>query len=147
MFSVNLKLSKKRTFFILVAFVTVAVSAIVFRVEGYKEDLFKPIQCSGETDIREYLSSFGVELGQCVIDEIIVPCEFSDVYNNYNKIQQEQGFDLADYKGKTVIRYTFSILNHPDSQNVFAEVLTFEKNVVGADIYSTELDGFISPLK
>ncbi len=147
MFSVNLRLSNRKIALILLAFTAVVVFAVIMRVEGYNKSTVKPVQCSGETELRDYLQSFGIETGECTVDEITIPGEFNDVYKNYNEMQRSQGFDLTDYKGQSVKRYTFSVLNHPDGMNVFAEVLLLGKSVIGADIYSTELDGFISPLK
>ena len=105
------------------------------------------VECSTETEVREYLNSFGLKLGDCAFDEVTVPYEFNDVYNNYNKIQQSQGFDLTELKGKAVHRYTFSVQNYSEGERVFAEVLIYDNKIVGADIYSTDSSGFMVPLK
>ncbi len=147
MFSINLKLSNKRIAVIFIVFVVAVISVVLLRLYFLNKPTENGIECSTEVDVNEYLASFGLQLGECTVDEIIVPYEFNDVYKNYNKIQQSQGFDLADYKGKKLFRYTFSVQNYPDSDSVFAEVLIYRKQIVGADIYSTDLDGFIVPLK
>ncbi len=99
-------------------------------------------------DVSQYLQSFGLKIGEVNSQEIILPYEFGEVYENYNKIQQSQGFDLSDYKGKSVTRYFCEVFNHPEKQNdVFAEVLVFEGKIIGADVYSTDLSGFMVGLK
>ncbi len=51
-----------------------------------------------------YLSQFGwsVEEESAEVQEIIIPSEFDEVYENYNKLQLEQGFDLTKYMSKRV---------------------------------------------
>ncbi len=147
MFSVNLKLSNRKIAVILLTFILATVVVVSLRLESFNKQTVEGITCSTEADVKEYLDSFGLQTGDCTVDEITVPFEFNDVYHNYNEIQLSQGFDLSEYKGKVLNKYTFNVLNHPDGEHIFAEVLIFEGTVVGADVYSTELDGFISPLK
>ncbi len=147
MFLVNLKLSNKRIAIIFIIIVAAAISVISLRLNFLNKPEENGVQCSTESEVKEYLLSFGLELGDCSVDEITVPFEFNDVYKNYNKIQISQGFDLANYKGRQLHRFTFSVQNHPDGDKVFAEVLIYENKIVGADIYSTDLDGFMAPLK
>lgn len=147
MFSINFRLSNKKIVFGLIFFTVTVVLAVALRLNTFDEQLENIVECSNKTEVCEYLESFGLQLGECTADSIIVPCEFNEVYTNYNKIQLSQGFDLTEYKGKTVNRYTFAVLNHPDGDNIFAEVLIYDKIVIGADVYSIAADGFISPLK
>lgn len=147
MFFVNLKLSNKRIAIIFVTIVAAAMLVIFLRLKFLSKPRESSIQCSTQSEVREYLLSFGLELGDCSVDDITVPFDFNDVYKNYNKIQISQGFNLANYKGKQLNRFTFSLQNHPHGDKVFAEVLIYEKQIVGADIYSTDLEGFMAPLK
>ncbi len=147
MFFANLRLSNRKIAFILLLFTAFVVLAVAVRIESFNKTSANGIECSDENDIREYIMSFGLELGNCTADEITIPQEFNDVYKNYNDIQKSQGFDLSEYKGVLVKRYTFNVLNHADGENVFAEVLLCDNVVIGADVYSTALDGFILPLK
>lgn len=148
MFFVKLRLSKRRTLVFAVCSIFVLICAFCV---GYKSEYKTPqsaVAYNDAEDIRNYLTSFELELGEMTVDKIFVPYEFNDVYINYNLIQQSQGFDLSDFKGKDLTRYTAQITNYPDfSGDVFAEVLVFNKKIVGADIYSTAADGFIVALK
>lgn len=147
MFSVNLKLSNKCIAIIFFVFIVASIFVISLRLNFLDKSIVEGVECSTETEVQEYLNSFGLQLGECTVDDITVPYEFNDVYKGYNNIQKSQGFDLAEYKGKTLQRYTFSVQNHPDGERVFAEVLIYKKIIVGADVYSTDSDGFIAPLK
>lgn len=147
MFLVNLKLSNRKIAFILFLFLAITVFAIALRIEACNKTEVHAVVCTNEEELRAYIGSFELELGECRVDNVTIPYEFNDVYNNYNDIQLKQGFNLAEYKGQTVERYTFSVLNHTDGQDVFAEVLIHNQTVIGADVYSTAIEGFISPLK
>ncbi len=148
MFMVGFKLTKKKTAILaVVLFIVFFLSLFV----GYKEE-YKPTKnvfvCNNADDVATYLKSFDVDCGEFQIDEITVPYEFGEVYSSYNSIQIEQGFDLSEYKGKTLTRYTAKVNNYPDSNgDVFVEVLIYNKLIVGADIYSVSSNGFIVALK
>ena len=62
----------------------------------------------------------------------------------YNDLQKSQGFDLEEYAGKTVERYTFRLNNYPEVKSeVFANVLVFNGKIIGGDICTAALDGFM----
>ncbi len=148
MFCLSLKITQKRAVFlalVLISVVLVAVSVGFKKESKPKKDVF---YCSDSDDVIKYLNSFDIKTGEISVDEITVPFEFGDVYYSYNKIQQSQGFDLSDFKGKTLTRYTAEVKNYPEfDSGVYAEILVYEKEIVGADIYSVSADGFIVALK
>ena len=78
------------------------------------------------------------------ICEVIIPEEFNEVYENYNAVQKQQEMDLEPYKGKRVKKWTYEILNYPDKpEGVYADLLIYDGRVIGGDIHSNELDGFL----
>lgn len=94
----------------------------------------------------DYLNGYGWEVREdkVNVEEIIIPASFSEVYERYNAIQLKQGFDLTKYKGESVVKYTFVVLNYENFDNVEAHVLTKGGRVIGGDICSTELNGFMT---
>lgn len=95
-----------------------------------------------------YLAQFGwsVENEPLEIKEIIIPAEFDDVYEKYNEIQLQQGFDLNNYKLQRVKKWTYKINNYPgyeDKDCIRATLLILDGKVIGGDICSVELDGFM----
>ncbi len=79
---------------------------------------------------------------------VTIPAEFDNVYLSYNAIQKAMGFDLADFKGEKVDLYSLKITNYPkDSKNVYATILVKEGKIIGGDIHSTELNGFMHGFK
>ncbi len=76
-----------------------------------------------------------------------IPVTFNEIYIGYNKLQKQQGFDLSDYKGKTVEIYTYDVYNYPDKPSgIIAHLVICESKLVAGDICSTELNGFMHGL-
>lgn len=99
---------------------------------------------------RKFLSEFGIKTEHKSVssEEIEIPYVFDDVYNNYNLIQIQAGFDLMDYRGKKAIRYTYKIQNFPNDTNgnIYANVICLRNRQIGGDICCVGIDGFILPL-
>ncbi len=96
------------------------------------------------------LKSFGISVHEKPTDisSLTIPREFDDIYENYNFLQIQSGFNLEKYKGKQAVRYTYKITAVPNgiSKNIFANVICINGKAVGGDIICPELDGFIKPL-
>ena len=53
-------------------------------------------------------------------------------------MQVTQGFDLLPYAGKTVMRYTYPILNYPgEAEEVYASLYVQDGEVIGGTVFST----------
>jgi len=114
---------------------------------------------AGDTTIRHaaataeerqaFLSQFGWEVSADPIEvsEVIIPAEFDETYTKYNEIQLAQNFDLRNFSGRRVKRWTYEILNYPGYEGragvVQANLLIDRGVVIGGDICSLELGGFI----
>ena len=80
-------------------------------------------------------------------EEITIPAEFNDVYERYDEFQDEQGFDLDDYKGKKAVIYTYEILNYPDyPENVVANMIIANNKLIAGEVTLNEENGFTVPL-
>lgn len=96
-----------------------------------------------------YLESYGwqVDPEAVAVEELLIPQEFDDTYTQYLALQSGQGFDLTKYRGKRVKRYTYTISNYPTGETgVQAGLLIYRNTVVGGEILSSELGGFIHGL-
>lgn len=96
-----------------------------------------------------YLSSFGwqVEEEPYEILEIVIPAEFDNVYEQYNQLQKQQGYDLTRWRGKTARRYTYRILNYPNAEaEVFVNLIVCEDQIIAGDVSSVALNGFMHGL-
>lgn len=103
----------------------------------------------GYIDIyRDFLYSFGWDTDETPVEisQVLIPSEFNETYNQYNDIQLSQGFDLTLYKGEAAVKYVFTVKNYPGLQgdsSVRATLLTFNGNIIGGDICSVRMDGFM----
>lgn len=94
---------------------------------------------------KQFLSSFGWkgDFENETSKTTTIPSEFNDVYTSYNEIQKICGYDLEQYKGKSVTLYSIPITNYDSNDDVFASILVYENKIIGGDIHSTALDGFM----
>ena len=97
-------------------------------------------------DRIDFLKQFGWETSSEATEseEVTIPAEFDKIFAGYNEIQKRQGLDLAKYKGKTMMRYTYDITNYPGYEGkVQANILVYRGKIVGGDICSADINGFI----
>lgn len=81
------------------------------------------------------------------VEELMIPKEFDDTYQDYLKLQSDQGFDLTKYCGKRVKRYAYEIKNYPTGESgVQAGLLIYKNTVIGGEVLSSQLNGFIHGL-
>ena len=100
-------------------------------------------------DRIEYLSAYGWQVSSQPLasQELLIPTEMDEAYDEYLTLQKEQGFDLKEYAGKRVKRYTYEILNYPTAdQGVQANLILYKNTVIGGEVLSPQLDGFLHGL-
>ena len=107
---------------------------------------------STKDERTSFLKSLGweVDLESERERDVIIPETFDEIYESYNELQKKAGFDLSDYKGKTVKKYSYIILNYPSAEKgdiIKLDLLISDGRVIGGDIYSPRLDGFIIGLE
>lgn len=97
-------------------------------------------------DRVNFLSQFGIEVKPEPVEsvEITVPSSFDKIFTGYNEIQKKQGLDLSKYKNKKIMRYTYEVTNYEGYEGrVYATVLIYRNKVVGGDVCSADVKGFI----
>lgn len=100
-------------------------------------------------DRVEYLSAYGWEVAETPVStqELLIPEAFDESYQQYLQLQRDQGFDLEACAGKRVRRYTYEILNYPTGETgVLVNLLIYKRTVVGGEVLSPRLDGFLHGL-
>ncbi len=93
-----------------------------------------------------FLAQFGWEVKEepVEVSEVVIPGEFSEVYEQYNAIQKEHGLDLSKHRGKTCKKWVYEVTNYPQAgESVRATLLIIDGQVIGGDISSVALDGFM----
>ncbi|MBQ3134474.1 MAG: DUF4830 domain-containing protein [Oscillospiraceae bacterium] len=102
-----------------------------------------------DADRVRFLSDYGwqVSAEPPAVEELLVPNEFDDSYREYLALQSQQGFDLTACAGKRIKRYTYQIVNYPTGEtDVRVNLLIHKNTVVGGEVLSSKLDGFLHGL-
>lgn len=129
---------------------TVLIVTVVFTASG-EEKAQKVIQNGSDKTSRiAFLKGLGFDVDLSIDEEskdVAIPFEFSDVYKNYNSLQQSAGYDLTAFAGKNVKQYTLK-LSVDGRNDVYAHLLVDGGNIIGGDITALSVDdGYILPLE
>lgn len=87
-----------------------------------------------------YLNSLGWQVSDqpLATEELLIPETFDESYGDYLALQSAQGFDLTQYCGKRVKRYTYQILNYPNGEEqVQIALLIYKNRVIGGQVQSS----------
>ncbi len=105
--------------------------------------MIMPKTCAEET-CKAFLSRCGYETDEAFsAEEVTLPENTDAVFEEYLCLQRENGFDMEPYCGRKVLKYTFSVLNYPYKAPVYANVYWANGKIIGGDIMSPALDGFM----
>ena len=150
MFVYSLRASTLR-FFSVIALSLAVLLTLVALVPTYATDSSQAAsydyeKIRGEDDAERFLAQFGwiVDAAPLEVTEVTMPAEFDKIFAAYNEIQKEQGLDLLKYKRKKLTRYTFEVKNYDGYDGkVLANLLVYRGKVVGGDICSADVEGFV----
>ena len=146
------KFNRKRA---VVAVVTLAVVLVLIVLIAGQRDK-NAAQATMGTIVRDnaervsFLENLGwqVEAQTIEAQAVLIPKEFTEVYQKYNEIQLSQGFDLSKYAGVEAKRYTYRILNYPgEDVAAVADIIVYRNEIIAGDVQSNKLDGFMVGLK
>ncbi|GHU45788.1 hypothetical protein FACS1894120_1320 [Clostridia bacterium] len=92
-----------------------------------------------ETDVSHWLTNRGYTVvGSAVsVTDVTVPAKFSDVYEQYNKLQKKSGFNLKKYRSLTLTKYAYKL----SESDLYVNVLVYKAKIVGGDVCSYALGG------
>lgn len=132
-------LTKKRIFILLC--VIVSVFLILVQFFSVKADY---IDVSTNQKRVAYITALGITLqnDEYSKKDTVIPLEFGNVYNKYNTMQKQAGFDLSGYKGQNVTIYTYNC----DTYKV-VNLIVYKGRLIGGDICDLQIDGQMLPLK
>lgn len=110
---------------------------------GEEQIRFDRIRSAG--DRVQFLAQFGYVVEETPLEacEVRIPKDFDRVFDAYNELQKGEGLDLARYKGKKMMRYTYRVTNYDGyADPVYANILVYKNKVVGGDVCSADPNGF-----
>lgn len=124
------------------------LTAVIIFMPRNQAPIENEVSRAGETADQRiaFLAQYGWEVDPepLEIREVAIPEEFDEVYTRYNALQKEQGMDLLPYAGKTCKQWIYKVLNYPrGNEEVRAVMLVYEGQVIGGDISSVAIDGFM----
>ena len=150
MFILTARLNRRRAVIALIVLAAVLCAVVI--LAGGKAEA-RPGLASSPAKTNEQRVQLLTELGWQVSPEpaeeqtVVIPRQFTDIYEEYNELQISQGFDLKKYGGLEATRYTYEIRNYPDcTDRVFADMLVCRGKLIGGDVQSSALDGFMRSL-
>ena len=143
------KVNKKRVILVLAALAALIVLICILAKGGGGESPApsqeQPVSVATNDARVQYLTDYGWEV---VNSPVRIPSEITEVYQRYNALQMSQGFDLTQYAGKTATRYVYEIENYPNASDpVYATLLVYKDQVIGADITDTSANGVVQGLE
>ena len=141
-------LSRKNIILTAVALVVVLVILLSAVTKGND-----PVILESEEQRISYINSIGITVTDDppAVRNIIIPADFPPVYKKYNELQKQYGFDLWNYRGEPAVQYTYKVTDYRNDkgeaeQDVRINLITYEGHLIGGDISSTRLDGFMKGL-
>lgn len=151
MFIVSFKTSRKKILIYACALLVLVTVIIVLCSRGHQATATMSggqysLKAETSEDRIAFFKQFGWEVAEKPIEvsEVTIPQTFNTVYENYNKMQKEQGLDLSKYQGKTCKQWVYEITNYPSqAATVRGTLLVLDNVVIGGDISSASLNGFI----
>ena len=155
MFVVSLTKSKlKKSAFIALIVVVLSICLVgvlhfLNNTQPSQNDEKMSLSASSESEMLTFISNYGWQVDEEPVEvrDVIIPETFDEVYSNYNNIQLEQGFDLEKYAGQRVKRWTYVIRNYPETSPnddfIRINILVSDGVVIGGDVCSVKLDGFM----
>ena len=104
-------------------------------------------------DTTEARCAYLAALGLCPdpeseeFKEVALPADFDAVLEQYNALQLKNGFDLREAAGKTCQCFSYDLVDYPGwDGRVIATLYVFRGRVIGGDIHTADLRGFMRPL-
>lgn len=140
-----LRIGPKKARLIFIALLILVAVALLFCTS--EKGVIK--SCYDDADERRnFIRVHGFETAEdYTVKTVTIPLVWNDVYENYNKLQKSQGYDLSLFKGVTVTQYTYEVKNYPTDEVVLVHLLVYDGVIIGADVMSTAADGFMQGLK
>ena len=136
---------------ILLGALALAVIALAALLGGNAQPTAAGAVSDNDARVR-FLQDLGWEVAATPVESgrVKIPAEQSEVFDRYALLQKTQGYDLAPYAGKTVMRYVYQITNYPDAtEPTYATLLVHKDQIIGGDITNTgpegKIQGFKSP--
>lgn len=144
MFICSVTLTKERIALLL------AIALILLLISGVFLSPHSEETLRTNDDRRQFLQSHGItaEKKPYRTETLRLPQEFDSFFEEYEALQKKQGLSLLPYRGKSVKKYTYRILDNPDSEMpVYANLWIRGGKLVACDLACPDFhNGWVKPL-
>lgn len=99
---------------------------------------------------EKYLASYGwdIDLQSEESRTVLLPKSFGAALKSYADMQTAQGYDFAHYAGCECRQYVYRLSRYKGYDGTVYAVLYIKgSRVIGGDIHSSAIDGFMKPLR
>jgi len=105
-------------------------------------------EVDGSTNAKRvrFMQSLGITPNETAVEikDIVIPESFSAVYEKYNSLQKESGFNLENYKGKGAAVYTYLLKDNPEKS---VHLIICGDKIIGGDIADLNINGNMTGLQ
>ena len=99
---------------------------------------------------EKYLASYGWVIDPASETErtVLLPKKFDGTVRDYADMQTDQGYDFAFYSGLECRQFTYEVTNYDGCDGtVYAVLYVKGTRVIGGDIHSAEINGFMHGIR
>ena len=130
------KLTKTKAVVILILLAVVLIAAVIICGPA-----------SGFLGIGEAILGWCVDKSSETEAEVTLPKTFDGAVADYAAMQSEQGFEFTSYGGCKCMQYSYIVTNYGDGSTVYATLFVKGGRVIGGDIHSADIGGFMHGIK
>ena len=150
MFVLTTRLRKKRAILVGTLVILLIAGGLLWRGLSREAEVPEETVLRDNEDRIAYLKELGWEVDEEPVEsmELELPEELTGSYAAYNELQLAQGFDLRDYLGQGVSRWTYQVRNYPDRpEDVQLNLYLCEDRPIAGDIIAGGEGGFQGTLR
>ena len=140
------KVEFKKIMLILAVIAAALLLLILLFGGGEKAETTSAPSVSSNDQRVQFLKEYGWDVVNSPKEsgQVLSPEETNPVFDRYNALQKDQGYDLTKYAGKRVMRYVYEVRNYPGGKEpAYATLLIYKNRVIGGDVTDTSVKGKI----
>ena len=135
---------------LILGLIAAGIAALILAFGGGEAQTTSAGAVSSNDARVKFLQDFGWEVTTSPTEssQVRIPEDSTEVFDRYNQLQKNQGYDLSNYAGKKVMRYVYQIKNYPGAADpVYATLLVYKNQIIGGDITNTAANGKVQGFK
>ncbi len=131
---------------ILISLFCVFLITLIMQTDNYY--LRTDALLSDKNYVEEYFNSYGweIDVNSVVYSRYVFTDKNNPQFLSYNELQLKQGYDLMNFIGVELDKYSVRILNFPSDENsdsYYGTVFFYDGLAVAGDIYDARLNGYM----